>query len=1831
MDHRDPATRLQRGTAVSRVAGGDARTGSSPWLTGIGLRLAVALSVVGILTCDLFGPGNAEPEAVGTIADIEVQVDSAVTVDVASRFMDPDGDSLRYVAASSDPGRASVAVAGSMVTVTGVAAGSAAVTVTATDPEGLWATQRFGVKVPNRAPEAVGTIADLVVQVDSAAVVGLSSYFADPDGDALTYGAASSDLARATVAVAGDAVTVTGVAKGGATVTVTAKDGEGLAATQSFAVTVPNRGPVAVGTVEELEVEVDSVAVVEVPPYFADPDGDALEYAAKSSDAGRATVALAGDSAVVTGVAKGAVVVTLTATDTEGLTAEQSFAVTVPNRGPGAVGAIADVVVEVDSAVVVEVAGGFADPDGDALVYAATSADPGRATVAVTGSEVTVTGVAKGRAVVTVTATDPEGLTAEQSFEVTVPNRGPGVAGAIADVVVEVDSAVVVEVAGGFADPDGDALVYAATSADPGRATVSVTGSEVTVTGVAKGRAMVTVAATDPEGLTAEQSFEVTVPNRGPGVAGAISDVVVEVDSAVVVEVAGGFADPDGDALVYAATSADPGRATVAVSGSEVTVTGVAKGRAVVTVAATDPEGLTATQSFAVTVPNRGPGVVGAIADVVVEVDSAVVVGLSSYFADPDGDALTYGAASSDLGRATVAVAGDAVTVTGVAKGGATVTVTAKDGEGLAATQSFAVTVPNRGPVAVGTVEELEVEVDSVAVVEVPPYFADPDGDALEYAAKSSDAGRAAVALAGDSAVVTGVAKGAVVVTLTATDPEGLTAEQSFEVTVPNRGPGVAGAIADVVVEVDSAVVVEVAGGFADPDGDALVYAATSADPGRATVSVTGSEVTVTGVAKGRAVVTVAATDPEGLTATQSFAVTVPNRGPGAVGAIADVVVEVDSAVVVEVAGGFADPDGDALVYAATSADPGRATVAVTGSEVTVTGVAKGRAMVTVAATDPEGLTAEQSFEVTVPNRGPGVAGAIADVVVEVDSAVVVEVAGGFADPDGDALVYAATSADPGRATVSVTGSEVTVTGVAKGRAVVTVAATDPEGLTATQSFAVTVPNRGPGAVGTIRERVVELRGVLSVDVSSHFADPDGDDLVFSAVSSRPGIASVNVSRSVVTVNGLALGTATVTVTARDDEGLAAEQRFTVRVRPRNRAPQPVGFISDLFQVEGTEVSVDVEPHFVDPDGDPLEYAAVSSDTEVATVSTSNGTVIVAGESVGTATITVTATDPGGLTATQSFDITFELPNQTPQAVGTIADMEVEAGSTVVVEVARHFADPDGDALVYAATSSDHGTATVAVSGSAVTVTGVAKGRATVTVVATDPGGLTATQSFDVTIRESNQAPVAVGTIPNQSITQGGSIAVDAATYFTDPDDDPLSYSATSSNTSRATVSASSGTLSITGSSVGTATITVTATDPGGLTATQSFQVAVAAIPNRAPQVDRPIDDINAEANSRYSANLSSTFSDPDGDALSYTASSNNTAVASASISGATIHVDAVAPGSATVSVTATDPGGLSATDQFTVTVASNQFTIALGFTSAVTEQQRSTLRGARDTWEAVLTDTELSDVSMPSQIQCLGLVTDNIGTIDDHFTMVTVRAIDGASNILAQAGYCYTRTADGTPIVSATVYDEADIGGLLQDGTLDDVALHEYAHGLGFASPYFSANGLLDSGSDPHFTGALAVAAFDAAGGTTYTGSKVPLSSDHSHWREDVLETELMTPSLGSGLSPFSAITIQAMADLGYTVDVSQADSYQLPSPGPPPRLAAKHAATDNLHNDVVATRVIVLADDGGVVRVIPPPPGSPVWSFPQVEVQPDTVSSRPDGSRVNPAGNGTMWRRVR
>ena len=458
--------------------------------------------------------------------------------------------------------------------------------------------------------------------------------------------------------------------------------------------------------------------------------------------------------------------------------------------------------------------------------------------------------------------------------------------------------------------------------------------------------------------------------------------------------------------------------------------------------------------------------------------------------------------------------------------------------------------VPNRGPQPTSSIPAQTVEVGQTVALDVSTYFTDPDGDPLSYAASSSDPSVATVAVSGAMVTVSARAKGSVTVTMTATDPGGLSATQTFEATVPNRAPQPASSIPDQAVEVGQTVALDVSTYFTDPDGDPLSYAASSSDPSVATLSVSGAMVTVTARAKGSVTVTVTATDPGGLSATQTFEATVPNRAPQPASSIPDQTVEVGQTVALEVSTYFTDPDGDPLSYAASSSDPSVATVAVSGAMVTVSARAKGLVTVTVTATDPGGLSATQTFEATVPNRAPEAASSIPDQAVEVGQTVALEVSTYFTDADGDALSYAASSSDPSVATVSVSGAMVTVSAWAKGLVTVTVTATDPGGLSATQTFEATVPNRPPEPTGSIPDQTVEVGRTVALEVSPYFTDPDGDALSYAAATSVPSVSTASVFGPVVTIHGVAVGETTLTLTARDPDGGAATQQAKVTVTP---------------------------------------------------------------------------------------------------------------------------------------------------------------------------------------------------------------------------------------------------------------------------------------------------------------------------------------------------------------------------------------------------------------------------------------------------------------------------------------------------------------------------------------------------------------------------------------------------------------------------------------------------------------------------------------------------------
>ena len=462
--------------------------------------------------------------------------------------------------------------------------------------------------------------------------------------------------------------------------------------------------------------------------------------------------------------------------------------------------------------------------------------------------------------------------------------------------------------------------------------------------------------------------------------------------------------------------------------------------------------------------------------------------------------------------------------------------------------------------------------------------------------------------------------------------------------------------------------------------------------------------------------------------------------------------------------------------------------------------------------------------------------------------------------------------------------------------------------------------NKPPNTTGTIPGFTLTVGGVSgTVNLGAYFSDPEGESLTYTATSSDTNIASASISPSnVLTVTAKAGGTATITVIATDPGNLTAEQQFSVTV---NTPPTTVGTIPDQTLTEGgTAATVDVSGYFSDPDGDTLTYAAeLLNNTTIATVSMSSATVTITPGTPGEATIVIIATDTRGANATQKFAITVNQANAAPTPKGTIPDQTVKLGATALtIEVDGYFQDTDGDVLTFTATSADTAKATVSVSTSVVTVTPVAEGSTTITVTATDPGNLFAKQSFSVTVKPRNRAPVAQGSIPNSTVMVGGSgDQKNVSLYFSDADADPLTYTASSSDTAKATVSVVDETdeitmLYVTPLAAGTVTITVTATDTEGATATQSYTLTV--IPqNTAPSPKQGVTklpDQNIKVGGTATLNLASYFTDADGDTLTYTASSADTSKATVSVSTATLTITAVADGTTTITARATDPGG---------------------------------------------------------------------------------------------------------------------------------------------------------------------------------------------------------------------------------------------------------------------------------------------------------------------------------
>ena len=298
-------------------------------------------------------------------------------------------------------------------------------------------------------------------------------------------------------------------------------------------------------------------------------------------------------------------------------------------------------------------------------------------------------------------------------------------------------------------------------------------------------------------------------------------------------------------------------------------------------------------------------------------------------------------------------------------------------------------------------------------------------------------------------------------------------------------------------------------------------------------------------------------------------------------------------------------------------------------------------------------------------------------------------------------------------------------------------------------------------------------------------------------------------------------------------------------------------------------------------------------------------------------------------------------PKKTQVTVGTtvLPSVSFDAGATAAETVTITSAHFEGTNLKYTASSDKPTVATAKASGNVVTVTPIGAGTATVLVTATatasDEEGR-ASQSFTVTVTApapptpepdpDNNAPrlKAGRTLPHHTnLMYGGSATVDLDDYFTDDEDDPITYVATSNDVGVVTTSVSDSMLTITVVNHGETTVIVTATDDNNLSRKEAFDVVVI---NQAPMV------VTAEnthlgpypIGHMQPVDLDDFFMDVEGDTLTYTTPvSDDTMVATVTAPDADnmVTITAVADGEAMITITASD--GVNSTDRvLTVTVS---------------------------------------------------------------------------------------------------------------------------------------------------------------------------------------------------------------------------------------------------------------------------------------------------------------------
>ena len=1200
-----------------------------------------------------------------------------------------------------------------------------------------------------------------------------------------------------------------------------------------------------------------------------------------------------------------------------------------------------------DTAKVVDASGWGSDADSDSLTYTVSTC-PANITCSIDndGQNLTLTPDADyNGATNTVTIQVDDGnsgiTTDDLNLTVSAQNDAP-VWSTISEQNTNEDTDLVIDLSGYGTDVDGDSLTYSVTSCAT-NITCTVSGNNLTLspTGNYSGATHnITVEVDDSTASAVSTSFNLVVnaQNDAP-VWSTISEQNTNEDNDLVIDLSSSASDVDGDSLTYSVTSCAT-NITCSVSGNNLTLSPDSNHNGAthnITVEVDDSIASAVSTSFNLVVNAQNDAPTITAVDQTTSEDNAIVVDISSWGSDGDGDSVTY-SVTTCASNITCSISGTDLTLTPDGNhNGAThsITIEVDDGNSGTASDSFNLNVSAQNDAPTwSTISEQNTNEDTDLVIDLSGYASDTEGDSLIYSVTSC-ASNITCAISSNNLTLTPDSNhngGTHNITVAADDSTASAVSTSFNLVVnaQNDAP-VWSSISEQNTNEDTDLIIDLSNNASDVDGDSLTYSVTSCAT-NITCSISGSSLTLSPAANYSGAthnITVEVDDSTASAVSTSFNLVVNGQNDAPTITAADQSTSEDNAIVVDISGWGSDSDGDSLTYSVTSC-ASNITCSISGTDLTLTpdGNHNGAThSITIEVDDGNSSTASDSFnlEVSAQNDAP-VLTTISEQNTNEDTNLVMDLSSYASDTEGDSLTYSVTSC-ASNISCSVSGSDLTLTPDSNHNGTthnITVQIDDGNSGTDSTSFnlVVNAQNDAP-SWSAIPDQTITDGESATVSLGTYASDTDGDSLSYTVTSCGANL-TCNISGSSLTVDasGGAGSTIIVTVEADDGNSGTSSDSFSVTINAANNTV-PTLSAQDQSTNEDTSTVVDISSWGSDADSDTLTYSVtICASNITCSLSGTSLTLTPDGDHSGTThSITLQASDGNGGTISDSFNLEVVAVNDTPTL--SAVDQTTNEDSALVVDISTWGSDVDGDALTYSVPACAS-QITCELVGNDLTLTPDADHTGSshsITVQVSDGNGGVITDSFNLEVTLQNDSPVLA--VVDQTTSEDTPLVVDISSWGTDADDDALTFSISSCAT-HITCELVGTSLTLTPESNHNGAshdITVLVSDANGGNASDIFNLNIVAI-NDAPVFSAPA-DVDLIIGDNYILEIAALASDIEDDALIFSVLScgNNLAC---SINGDSLHLlaNGGAGSSVQVSVQALDENGGTASYNFNVNIS---------------------------------------------------------------------------------------------------------------------------------------------------------------------------------------------------------------------------------------------------------------------------------------------------------------------